>query len=186
MKSRSGVLLAAVSASIVTALVIGGLAWATIPAADGTISACYDKQSGMTRIYDPSEGPIKGCGKNETPITWSQTGPQGEPGDQGEPGPQGPAGPEGPAGGLAGREVVSTEFTVPQSTAEFTYVATATCTADKVVLGGGYEIEQAGVNELRESHPEVVQPGVEAWRVGVGPDDDVDVDGVVYAICADS
>jgi len=54
----------------------------------------------------------------------------------------------------------------------------------KVVLGGGYDVEQAGVNEVRESRPETA-PGIEGWRIGLGADDDVDVHGTVYAICAD-
>jgi hypothetical protein len=77
------------SPSIVTALVVGGIAWATIPAGDGTISACYDKQSGQVRIYDPSGGPIKPCGKTEGSVTWSEAGPKGDTGDTG---PQGPSG----------------------------------------------------------------------------------------------
>jgi hypothetical protein len=81
---------------------------------------------------------------------------------------------------------VTRDFTVPRSTFEFTYVVTAPCPPGKVVTGGGYEIGQDGVNEFRESHPEMIQPGVEGWTVGVGADDDVDVDGVVYAICVAS
>jgi len=80
MQSRRSVLFAAVGASVLTALVIGGMAWATIPAGDGTISACYDKQSGQMRIYDPAGGPIKPCGKTENPLTWNQAGAQGPPG----------------------------------------------------------------------------------------------------------
>jgi hypothetical protein len=160
------------------------IAWAT-DSEESEISGCYSNHSGALRVVASGEL----CRQDETAISWNRQGPPGPVGRQGEQGPIGPQGlegPEGPAGGLAGREVVSLGFTVPQSTFEFTYVATAECPAGKVVLGGGYEIEQAGVNEFRESHPEVVQPGVEGWSVGVGPDDDVDVDGVVYAICVTS
>jgi hypothetical protein len=60
MKSRSGVLLSAVAASIVTALIVGSVAWAAIPDGDDLeFHACYDNQSGSLRIYDPSGGPIK-------------------------------------------------------------------------------------------------------------------------------
>jgi hypothetical protein len=167
----------------VVAMILGGSVGATLIAwaetEESVISGCYSNHSGALRVIGDGEE----CRADETALQWNQ---QGSPGPVGPAGPQGPVGPEGPAGGLAGREVMVFEFTVPSSTAEFTYVATATCPAGKVVLGGGYEVEQAGVNELRESHPEVVQPGVEGWSVGIGPDDDVDVDGVVYAICADA
>jgi len=86
MKSGRGVLLAALAGSIVTACVVGGIAWASIPAGDKTISGCYDLQSGQVRIYDPDGGPIKGCGKNEGKVTWNQTGPKGDPGPTGDPG----------------------------------------------------------------------------------------------------
>jgi hypothetical protein len=84
MKSRSGVLLSAVAAPIVTALIVGGVAWAAIPDGDDhEFHACYDNQSGSLRIYDPSGGPIKACGKNETAVTWNQAGQPGPPGQQG-------------------------------------------------------------------------------------------------------
>ena len=76
----------------------GGAAWATIPGGDGRISACYDNQAGQLRIYDVAGGPIKGCGKNETALAWSQAGPQGPQGEQGIQGPQGEQGAQGPKG----------------------------------------------------------------------------------------
>ncbi len=180
------------------AIALGGSFGASIAAwanDDGAvISGCYANQTGALRVVTDDDQ----CRPEETGVQWNQQGPPGPvgaPGPQGPIGPtgpagppgpqgaQGPAGPQGPAGGLAGRVVVSTEFTVPHSTFEFTYVATALCPTGKVVLGGGYEVEQAGVNELRESRPQTA-PGVEGWAVGIGADDDVDVDGVVYAICA--
>jgi Collagen triple helix repeat (20 copies) len=167
------------------------VAGAAIPSGDGVISGCYSNTNGDLRVIDPS---LDGCKASETPLPWNQTGPpgpigpsgpQGEPGPTGPQGPPGPTGPTGPPGAFAGIEVVTTNFTVPQSTLEFTYVATAECPPGTVVISGGYEIEQAGVNEFRGSHPEVVQPDVQRWSIGVGADDDTDVDGVVYAICAD-
>jgi hypothetical protein len=159
------------------------VAWAD----DGapTISACYSRNNGLLRIIGSGEE----CRPDETALEWNQQGPpgpQGPAGPQGPTGPVGPEGPAGPAGGLADREIVTQDFTVPRSTLEFTYVVTAACPPGKLVTGGGYEIGQDGVNEFRESHPEMIQPGVEGWTVGVGADDDVDVDGTVYAICVAS
>lgn len=77
-------------------VVLGGLAWADIPAADGTITGCY-KSSGGLRLVDAADE----CKLSETAITWNaegEPGPQGSPGPQGEPGPQGSPGPQGEPG----------------------------------------------------------------------------------------
>jgi hypothetical protein len=82
----------AVSAALAIVLVVGGIAWATIPGSDGTISACYGKRTGLVRIYDPSgSGLLRGCLANEVPISWNQAGPTGATGDPGPKGDQGPA-----------------------------------------------------------------------------------------------
>jgi type VI secretion system secreted protein Hcp len=68
------------------------VAFAAIPAPDGTIHACINPAStppGAVRIIDDA---TQTCAAGETPITWSQTGPQGPAG------PQGPQGDPGPAG----------------------------------------------------------------------------------------
>jgi hypothetical protein len=60
------------------------------------IHACYDNQTGQTRIVDTAPNAVpKGCGKNEIAISWNQTGPRGATG------PQGPAGPAGTADAYA-------------------------------------------------------------------------------------
>ena len=168
----------------VAALLLGGSLGASMAAwADGegeVITGCHSNQTGLLRVVSDTAQ----CRAEETVIQWNQQGVPGPPGPQGPEGPAGPTGPQGPAGGFSGYEIVSLEFTVPRSTVDFTYVATAFCPAGKLVVGGGYEVGQDGVNEFRGSHPELVQEG-EGWSVGVGPDEDVDVDGVVYAICVD-
>ena len=87
MKSRSGVLLSAVAASIVTALIVGSVAWATIPDADNVIHGCYAKKDGVLRVIDSASSDCNTS--KETALTWSQTGPKGDPGDQGLTGPSG-------------------------------------------------------------------------------------------------
>lgn len=74
----------------------GGVAWAAIPSASGTINGCYQKSSGVLRVIDPDTG--KTCTPSEIPISWNQRGPQGVPGPAGPTGEAGPAGPEGPQG----------------------------------------------------------------------------------------
>lgn len=78
--------------------VAGGVAYATIPDSNGVINACYDKQSGLLRVFDAQTGTPKGCGTNERALTWNQTGPQGLPGPQGAQGAPGPQGAQGAAG----------------------------------------------------------------------------------------
>src|SRR3954462_55829 len=65
------------------------VAFAAIPAPDGTIHACIDPAStppGAVRIIDDA---TRACAAGETPLSWSQTGPAGPPGPQGDPGPAG-------------------------------------------------------------------------------------------------
>ncbi|HEX4323538.1 MAG TPA: hypothetical protein VHZ77_02790 [Gaiellaceae bacterium] len=81
-------------------LVVGGIAYATIPDASGVIHGCYKKgppdkkappppDSGALRVVDTDKG--QACSNAEIPLDWNQTGPQGSQG------PQGPAGPTGPS-----------------------------------------------------------------------------------------
>lgn len=77
------------------ALAIGSVAFAAIPDSGGVIDGCYDKQSGKLRVTDTQTSKPKACGLDETPLSWNQQGPQGEPGPQGLPGPVGPRGPAG-------------------------------------------------------------------------------------------
>jgi hypothetical protein len=73
------------------ALVVGGIAYAAIPDGSGVIHGCYQKNQGTLRVIDT--GTTQTCSSSEAPLTWSQTGPQGQPGEQGEQGPPGPTGP---------------------------------------------------------------------------------------------
>ena len=53
----------------VVGLIAIGTAWAEIPAADGTITACYHAKSGKLRVVDGTP-----CRKKELPLTWSRAG----------------------------------------------------------------------------------------------------------------
>lgn len=63
----------------------------------GVISGCYKAQNGQLRLIDPA---TDGCLPSETPISWSQAGPQGL---RGPTGPAGPAGAQGPKGATGAR-----------------------------------------------------------------------------------
>lgn len=85
-----------------TALTIAasGIAYAAIPAGDGTIHACYQSNDGLLsqkgglRVIDSAAV----CRPNETALTWNQRGLQGVPGAQGPKGDTGSQGPKGDTG----------------------------------------------------------------------------------------
>ena len=73
---------ALVALAIVGALlVVGGIAYATIPDAGGVIHACYQKNQGTLRVIDTDKAQT--CASSESPLNWSQTGQQGPPGPTG-------------------------------------------------------------------------------------------------------
>jgi hypothetical protein len=62
----------AIGAAIALVGVLMGIAVASIPAGNGTISACYSSTTGALRVID---SPSKHCGSGEKPIRWNQSGP---------------------------------------------------------------------------------------------------------------
>lgn len=99
---------AMVGAGAVLAVAAGSIAWSAIPGTGGVISACYEtpklnsrgkvdnNDAGELRLIDTALG-MK-CTKEETLLTWNQTGPQGPQGPQGVQGVQGIPGIQGPQG----------------------------------------------------------------------------------------
>lgn len=80
------------------AVLIAGASFAAIPSSDGTIYACYAKDTRVLRVLDKEAG--KSCTAKQVEMHWNQ---EGTPGADGSPGPQGlpgERGPEGPAGSL--------------------------------------------------------------------------------------
>jgi hypothetical protein len=73
-----------IAAGVAALAVSGGIAYATIPGSGGVVSACYSK-AGDLRVIDAEGGAP--CKSGETPLSWNQQGPKGDPGPQGEPGP---------------------------------------------------------------------------------------------------
>lgn len=89
--------------SAASVIFLGVIAYASIPDSTGVIHGCYKKSGGTLRVIDY---PAQQCdSRAESPIEWSQTGPQG---------PPGPTGPQGPAGySLATRATGSAETLPP-------------------------------------------------------------------------
>jgi hypothetical protein len=96
-------LLAAFIAAPVATVVVG-VGWASIPASDGTYTACVSRpaQSGTLKgvaavgLLDTAVKTTCPSGANQ--VTWNKQGEPGPAGPQGPPGPAGPAGPPGDPG----------------------------------------------------------------------------------------
>lgn len=85
-------------AMLVAIVVAGGVAYASIPASNGTLHGCYrtaggDNQ-GQLRIVENASN----CRNNETPLTFNQQGVAGPAGPTGATGPTGAAGATGATG----------------------------------------------------------------------------------------
>jgi hypothetical protein len=96
MRSR---LLVAVVSSVVTMLVVGGIAWAVQSPVDGSgvIHACYNPNTGVVKMQVQPTCPRTGA---TTPVSWNVQGPPGDTGSDGPTGPQGPAGQDASIGAL--------------------------------------------------------------------------------------
>jgi hypothetical protein len=66
---RLDLLLAALAA------LLAGVAYATIPDADGQIDACADRGAGQLRVINAQAGAT--CKNSETPLSWSTVWPRG-------------------------------------------------------------------------------------------------------------
>lgn len=91
-----------------------GVAYASIPAADGTIHGCYQSGSlgnGALYVIDSADT----CPSGYTALNWAQTAPMG----------------------IAGYEVVSHQFSVAGPRSAGAYTDTVDCPTGKVALGGG-------------------------------------------------
>jgi hypothetical protein len=76
------VVLGAAAAAVAAA----GIAYAAIPGSDGTFHACMLNTTGAIRLIDPSLSPQNlrsHCTALESPVTWNQQGPAGQPGPPG-------------------------------------------------------------------------------------------------------
>jgi hypothetical protein len=115
-------------------LLVGGIAQAEglmmqVPGADGVIHACFEDDGGKLRVIDPQLGIT--CKREETPLQWNQTGPQGPKGDAGAPGPAG-------APGLSGYQQVTQSINNFSLAAQTESVHVLSCPDGKKVLGGGF------------------------------------------------
>ena len=145
-------------------LMIGGaMAYAAIPAADGTITGCVLKSSGVVRIIDTAK---EKCKSNRADRPWNQAGQPG-------------------ADGVSGYEIVTNEGPVLENSFVTRQV---TCPRGKNVTGGGASIRSGGIVS---SDWQVLQdsplPDGSGWRattsVGTSPLGDP-ITFIVYALCS--
>jgi hypothetical protein len=96
-------------------LAAGGVTYAAIPDAQGTITACTDNKSGLLRAIDKEAGAT--CRSNETELSWNKQG-------------------------VPGLELVTAASAVNSVSPK---TAIALCPPGKRVLGGGAEILGGGL-----------------------------------------
>jgi collagen triple helix repeat protein len=125
LPGRRGVAAAVV---VVAAVVAGGIAYASIPDANGVIHGCYRPTTGQL-IVIKSDG--KGCETGWTPLNWSQTGPTGLAGPTGPTGVTGATGPTGTTGPAG-----TTGPTGPTGTLSSAYVDGVVSAIAPVLPGG--------------------------------------------------
>lgn len=91
-----------------------GIAYASIPATDGTVHGCYQSSglgNGALYVIDSADS----CPTGYTALNWQQTAPVG----------------------IAGYQVVSHQFSVPGPSSPGAFDGTVNCPSGKVALGGG-------------------------------------------------
>jgi hypothetical protein len=148
--------------SVVALILLVTIAYASIPGSDGVIYGCYKKSGGSLRVIDRA---VTNCAKDESLISWNQTGPegpqgpagppgpqglQGPVGPQGETGPQGPTGPEGPAGPQGESGITKVTFaSLPTPTAQVG--ETMTQVLSKQLPAGSWVVVSS--TELRSNAP---------------------------------
>ena len=111
---------------------------------NGVYHGCVANGNGVLRVLAPGDS----CKRNEDPIDWSRTGPQGVQGPQGAQGPkgdtgatgaQGPkgdTGAQGPAGdAFAGYQVISGSVATPPNTEA---TGSLYCPSGQKMLSGGF------------------------------------------------
>ena len=129
MKYRPTRALTVIGAALVL-MAAGAVAYAQIPSADGTISACYTKSTGTIRIVNTGVA----CKKGETSLAWNQ---HGNPGTNGTKCTNGTS-------GVSGYEHVASTDTVTANQQGFFGGLTASCPVGKKVTGGGATVDSDG------------------------------------------
>jgi hypothetical protein len=97
MKLWTGRRLSLLGLVVGVGVAVAGIAYASIPDANGVIHACYNADTGALRVFGKSKD-FQQCNANEKALDWSQTGPTGLTGPTGPTGATGLTGDTGPTG----------------------------------------------------------------------------------------
>lgn len=164
---------------------LGGVAHATVPDADGVYTGCYVRTTGALRVIDYPAG--QRCRSNELTVTWNRQGPTGSPGPTGSQGPQGGQGPQGTQGvqgvqgppGVSGYRRVAVRDTCP---VHAVCQNLAVCDQDEVPTGGGV----SAVGGLSPAVPVLssADNGGIAWHGSIYNGSANPIDYEVRVICA--
>ncbi len=103
---------------------------AAIPDSGGVINGCWTARTGALRVIDTAVAG-SACTSKESPISWSQRGPAGDPGPSGAPGVDGAPGADGADG-----TTPATYFRRASASSGASTV-TVTCDPGDVLTGGG-------------------------------------------------
>jgi hypothetical protein len=187
---------AVLSAATAATLIVGtGVALATVPDGGGVFHGCYDKHSGGLRLIDPSAG--QHCKRDETAVSWNQTGPAGPQGPKGDTGQTGPAGqtgqtgppgqtgPAGPAGGLSGYLQKEEQISEPPVTFN---THDLSCPTGEDLTGGGLTLLSVFNGNAGQIPPEILSDGpvsAATWEVVINnPDPANTVTYGLWIMCA--
>ncbi len=167
-KRGTVVAIAAVSAL----LVVGGVAYATIPDSNGVIHSCYTTKGGSLRVIDTGAG--ESCNLKESPLDWNAQGPTGPTGPAGS---QGPKGDQGPAG-ISGLEQDTNSASIPPGG----WLVNVDCPTGKLALSGGWRSAFLGF-DVEDSSPYGSDSG---WSFGFYNTNSYAITITAYVMCANA
>jgi hypothetical protein len=193
--------------AVITAIVlllVGGVAYASIPGPGGVINGCYVKSGGALHVIDSGAT----CASNQTPLNWNQTGPQGptgptgpqgaagpsgpkgdtgatgSAGSQGPTGPTGPTGPPGATGPAGPTKVVVVSKTISGIAPMTGAIDVVRCDPGSVAMGGGFAA--SGAVDVVRSRPNPTSGTPTGWEVEA--DNPSNTQGslqvTLYVVCA--
>jgi hypothetical protein len=126
--------LTCVSGILAALLLVGSVAWASIPDSNGVIHGCRKSTDGSIRVIDTSKTAT--CPNGYTALNWNQAGVQG------------PAGPAGAPGTTVNRVQLSKYLNDGAPVAPGSVGDSLACPEGYYVTGGGYEFNPASTPTL--------------------------------------
>ena len=100
-------MLAVGALAAVAVAVASGYGYAAVTATDNIYTGCLKPDGNLAKVAIGTS-PLKACGKDDKPISWSQTGPTG---------PDGPTGPSGATGATGSSNLAALQGSACSSTA---------------------------------------------------------------------